>query len=307
MNRRKAGRSRRLKRAAAALAAALALLAAAPGSARAQAEQNDLIEAAFGMLEEGNPFTARYEELTGRKVEALFPQGVPYFYGGLTGAKGNGYFYMAYPDYYVKVCEKGSGYFRKGKRYFYGVDCSGFTRYVYKACGKPAHPLLSEMLTNPALESYCLFDWREGRGAPAYPRLKDVLQPGDLLVVRHEETKYRHIMMYIGTLRDYGYTAAQEPALGPWLDHPLVIHCGLSPFYGERFQKLIDENPEKYGRCTTTDGGVAVSILGPAPEDAPEHGHVQNTDYNWFTMQDGGYMLTAVDLSDVKYYCWYRP
>ena len=86
-----------------------------------------------------------------------------------------------------------------------------------------------------------------------------------------------------------------------------MIHCGLSPFYGERFQQLIDRYPEKYGMCTTTDGGVAVSILGPAPADAPEHGHVQNTDYDWFTMNDGGYQLTVINMTDVKYYCWYRP
>ena len=85
-----------------------------------------------------------------------------------------------------------------------------------------------------------------------------------------------------------------------------MIHCCLSPFYGERFQKLIDAYPEKYGKCTTTDGGVAVSILGVPAEEAPEHGHVQNTDYSWFTMNDGGYQLTAVSLDDVKYYCWYR-
>ena len=128
-----------------------------------------------------------------------------------------------------------------------------------------------------------------------------------MLIIKHETAKYRHIMMYIGTLRDFGYTAEEEPALEAYLDYPLVIHCGLSPFYGERFQKLIDENPEKYGKATTTDGGVAVSIVGPKAEDAPEHGHVQNTDYAWFRMNDGGYQLTVIDMSDVRRYCWYRP
>ena len=87
----------------------------------------------------------------------------------------------------------------------------------------------------------------------------------------------------------------------------MVIHCGGSPFYGERFQKLIDENPERYGRCVTTDGGVAVSILGVDPEKASEHGNIQNTDYDWFVMNDGGYQLTVLSFTDVKYYCWYRP
>ena len=112
--------------------------------------------------------------------------------------------------------------------------------------------------------------------------------------------------MYIGTLRDYGYNTQNEPALARWLDYPLVIHCGLSPFFGERFQQIIDENPDLYEGCTTTDGGVAISIVGVNPEDAPVHEHVQKTDYDWFVMNDGGYVLSVVNLSDVKTYAWYR-
>ena len=292
-------------RAAAALLAVLALFAAASGRGLAETEPSDLIEAAFELLEEGNPFTARYEQLTGKKIEPLFRWGVPYYYGGLTGARGSGYFYLNYPDYHVHVCENGSSWFQVGKRYFYGLDCAGFTRHVLKACGKTAHPGLSDMLAG--WFSFHVYDSREGHEAPPWDRLKDTLQVGDLLVIRHGGgSGGRHIMMYIGTLTDFGYTAEEEPGLAPWLEYPLVIHCGLSPLYGERFQKLIDEYPEKYGNCTTTDGGVAVSLLGPEPEDAPEHGHVQNTDYDWFVMNDGGYQLTVVSLSDVKEYCWYR-
>ena len=214
---------------------------------------------------------------------------------------------MAYPDYFIKMCEHGSGYFRVGERYFYGLDCIGFTRHVYKACGLPAHPSLADIMTQWEQKQYHVYDSRKGHEAPPYDQLKDTLRAGDLLVVKHEESRSRHVMMYIGTLRSFGYTAEEEPALAPWLDWPLVIHCGLSPFYGERFQKLIDEYPDKYGNATTTDGGVAVSLLGPEPGDAPEHGHVQNTDYAWFTMNDGGYQLTVINLTDVKYYAWYRP
>ena len=291
----------------AAMLLAVMLLVSLIGTAGAEKKNTDLLEAAFELLEEGNPFVRRYEEMTGKDIEPLFPYGVPYFFGGLSGSKGNGWFYMAYPDYFVKLCEKGSGYFQPGKRYFYGLDCTGFTRHVYKACGREAHPTLSDMMTLWELRRYHVYDSREGNEMPPYEQLKDTLQIGDLLVIKHEATRSRHIMMYIGTLRDFGYTAEEEPALAAWLDYPLVIHCGLSPFYGERFQKLIDGYPEKYGRCTTTDGGVAVSILGPAPEDASVHEHVQKTDYNWFVMNDGGYILTAVNMSDVKYYCWYRP
>jgi len=291
----------------AAVIAAAILLMLFPGPARAEKEPSDLIEAAFELLEEGNPFVRRYEQQTGREITPLFPYGVPYFFGGLTGAKGNGWFYLAYPDYFVKQCGKGSGYFKAGKLYFYGLDCVGFTRHVYKACGKQPHPALSKILMSWwEMRNNLVYDHREGHRPPPWDQLKDSLLVGDLLVVRHETSRGFHVMMYIGTLRDFGYTAEEEPGLADLLDYPLVIHCGLSPFYGERFQKLIDEYPEKYGKCTTTDGGVAVSILGVNPGDTPEHGHVQNTDYSWFTMNDGGYQLTAVNLSDVKYYCWYR-
>lgn len=291
----------------AALLAALFLLCLFPGAGRAEAEAPDLTAAAFELLEEGNPFVRRYEKLTGKEITPLFPCGVPYYFGGLSGSKGNGWFYMAYPDYFIKVCEHGSGWFRVGQRYFYGLDCVGFTRHVYKACGLPAHPSLADIMTQWEQKQYHVYDSRKGHEAPPYDQLKDTLRVGDLLVVKHEESKSRHVMMYIGTLRSFGYTAEEEPALAPWLDWPLVIHCGLSPFYGERFQKLIDENPDKYGNAATTDGGVAVSLLGPEPGDAPEHGHVQNTDYAWFTMNDGGYQLTVINLTDVKYYAWYRP
>ena len=291
----------------AAVLAALLLLCLFPRPGRAEAEAPDLTAAAFELLEEGNPFVTRYEKLTGKEITPLFPWGVPYYFGGLSGSKGNGWFYMAYPDYFIKMCEHGSGYFKVGERYFYGLDCIGFTRHVYKACGLPAHPSLADIMTQWEQKQYHVYDSRKGHEAPPYDQLKDTLRVGDLLVVKHEDSKSRHVMMYIGTLRFFGYTAEEEPALASWLDWPLVIHCGLSPFYGERFRKLIDEYPDKYGKATTTDGGVAISLLGPAPEDAPEHGHVQNTDYAWFTMNDGGYLLTLINLTDVKYYAWYRP
>lgn len=296
-----------LIRAAAAALTALMVAMTFAGTVRAEAPASELTEAAFELLEEGNPFVKRYEQLTGKTIETLFPQGVPYFFGGLTGAKGNGWFYLSYPDYHVHLCTKGSNYYREGTLYFYGLDCGGFTRHVYKTCGKPVHPALSDMLFKWELLPHHLYDFRKGSEAPAWDSLKDTLQAGDLLVIRHNKTRRRHIMMYIGTLRDFGYTAEEEPSLEAWLDYPLVVHCGQNPFYGERFQKLIDGNPEKYGLCTTTNGGVAVALLGPEAKDAPENGNVQGTDYAWFTMNDGGYPLAVIDMSDVTYFCWYRP
>ncbi len=197
----------------AAVLAALLLLCLFPGPGRAEAEVPDLTAAAFELLEEGNPFVRRYEKLTGKEITPLFPWGVPYYFGGLSGSKGNGWFYMAYPDYFIKMCEHGSGYFRVGERYFYGLDCIGFTRHVYKACGLPAHPSLADIMTQWEQKQYHVYDSRKGHEAPPYDQLKDTLRVGDLLVVKHEDSKSRHVMMYIGTLRFFGYTAEEEPAL----------------------------------------------------------------------------------------------
>ena len=276
------------------------------GSGQAVVKESAMLEAAFELLEEANPFVARYEQLTGRVINTLYTDGVPYYFGGLSGTKWNGYFYMSYPNYHVITCETKTGYFQRGKTYLYGLDCTGFTRHVFKACGREPHPPLSEILNNWDQRAFHLFDSREGFEAPPYPELKNTLQEGDLLVIKHENSETRHVMMYIGTLRDYGYNTQNEPELARWLDYPLVIHCGLSPFFGERFQQIIDENPDLYEGCTTTDGGVAISIVGVNPEDAPVHEHVQKTDYDWFVMNDGGYVLSVVNLSDVKTYAWYR-
>ena len=280
------------------------IISAGPG--QAVVKESAMLEAAFELLEEANPFVARYEQLTGRVINTLYTDGIPYYFGGLSGTKWNGYFYMSYPNYHVITCECRTGYFQPGKTYLYGLDCTGFTRHVFKACGREPHPPLSEILNNWDQRQYHLFDNREGFEAPPYQELKNSLQEGDLLVIKHENSESRHVMMYIGTLRDYGYNTTDESELAKWLDYPLVIHCGLSPFFGERFQQIIDENPDLYEGCTTTDGGVAVSIVGVNPEDAPVHEHVQNTDYDWFVMNDGGYVLSVVNLSDVKYYAWYR-
>ena len=85
-----------------------------------------------------------------------------------------------------------------------------------------------------------------------------------------------------------------------------MIHCGLSPVYGERIQQYMDARPEIYQGCNTTDGGVQVSILGVRSEDAPIHRHVQNTDYAYFLLDDGRTVLTVWDAFDVSSYCWFR-
>ena len=272
-------------------------------AAQAAPKADDLIDVAFQMLEEGNPFVARFEERSGRKINIQFAQGMPYYFGG----KHSSMMYNRIPDYTLRTCEHASGYFEVGKLYFCGMDCSGYINYINKFAHRSLIPTLEVMMTDWShRQKNHLYDQQEGREAPPWPELKNVLHVGDYLLTLHQGGRYRHIMMYIGTMRDFGYTEGEEPELDSWLDYPLVIHCGLSPVYGERFQKLIEEKPEIYSRATTTDGGVQISIVGVPGEQAPNHQHVQQTDYDYFIMKDHAYWLTVVNMDNLTSWCWYR-
>ena len=282
-----------------------------------EVEQSPLLDAAFSLLEKDNIFQRRYNEITGANVESLFELGVPYFYGQQTNSNGTKLanverLIAKYPYYSTLTCLEHAhdGFWSSGKRYIYGMDCSGFTRWVYYQCGLPMHPPLDKMMNDKVnYRKYHLYNggpnWvSESKPMPAYEEMQYTLQAGDLFVTKH---KGRHIMMYIGTLKDYGFTAEEAPDLAPYLEYPLVIHCGPSPFYGERFEKLIQDNPDRYGNCNTTDGGVAVSLVGVPSELAPYHTHVQTFDYDYFLIDDGNYMLTLrTDPYDATSYCWYR-
>ena len=282
--------------------ALLCVLLLLVSSAGAELAASSFIEAAFGMLEEGNPFIARYEQITGASIEVLFPLGVPYLFAGKPGL----IFWYSYPDYTVTEATQTSTFFVAGKLYVGGLDCSGFTNYINRKCKRANHESLNIMMQSWEHRRAChLYDQTPEKAPPPYEELKETLVPGDFLLTHHTGARYRHIMMYIGTLRDFGYTAEQEPELADYLDYPLVIHCGNSPVYGERFQHLIDSD-ERYARCLTTDGGVQVSIVGVPPEKAPVHQHVQLTDYDYFIMRDGGYVLTVVNMEDLASFCWYR-
>ncbi len=281
-------------------------------AARAEVERNPLLDAAFSLLEKDNIFQRRYNELTGAEVESLFELGVPYFYGRQVSYSGKlinvEELVASYPDYAVRQCLETTKFFRSEQFYIYGLDCSGYTRWIYKQCGLGMHPGLQDMIIKNDYRKYHLYNggtnWTSAsKPMPPYDELKDTLVVGDLLVTKH---RARHIMMYIGTLADYGFTAEEVPDLAAYLNYPLVIHCGPSPFYGERFQTFIDEHPERYGRCRTTNGGVEVSILGVPAEKTPYHTHVQIDDFDYFLIDDGQYMLTLRDIEQATSFCWYR-
>ena len=279
---------------------ALVLILLFCAQALALPEADDLIEVAFVMLEKENPFIPRFEARSGRTVEVLFEQGMPYMFGGKHSAGMTN----LWPDYQPRLCRQGSDYFKEGNYYLFGMDCSGYTNYINKFAHRRLHDTLGKMMMNEEYAANRICESAEGKEMPAWAEMKDCLEVGDFLLLHDKGSRYRHILMYIGTMRDFGYTAEDEPALAEYLDYPLVIHCGLSPVYGERMQRVIDSKPEIYHRCTTTDGGVQISILGVDPEKAPEHVTVQGNDFDYFTMNDKGYVLTVVRMRDE--YCWFR-
>ncbi len=261
--------------------------------ASAELVQNKYLDAAFTLIEEGNFFLERYNEITGANIEAKYPDGVPYFFGGTD------YDLL----YTTRLCWETTKFFRANSRYIYGFDCSGYTRWINSVTGRERHPGLQDMILNYGqYGKYHVYSHREGQRMPAYDQLQYTLKVGDYLVAKHSA---RHIMMYMGTVRDFGFTAENAPELAPYLDYPLVIHCGANPFYGERFSKIIAEN-DKYKNCLTTNGGVCVSILGVPPEKMPNSITVNNVEYKYFLVGEDNYMLTLWDLEAATSYVWYR-
>lgn len=252
--------------------------------ATAQVQKSLELNAAFSMLEEGNPFLARYNEITGAGIEARFPLGLPYLFGGRDF------------DRLLTVCHAtdSSKNFTQGETYLYGFDCSGFTNWINFSCGKPQHDTLEQMITNRD-------KYRDNQlsvaGIP-FDRLYEVLKVGDFLVAN---AGGRHIMMYIGTLSDFGYTAQSAPELAEYLTYPLLVHCGLCPPYGERYQTYIDRNGLD---CHTTDGGAAVTIVGVPVTDAPHHVFADHYDHYYFDLD--GYFLRIYDIEEATSYVWFR-
>lgn len=200
-------------------------------------ESSDLLEAALSMLPAEHILIKLYNQKTDGILKARFEGGLPYYFAGVN------YNYILKPRY----PQQESGYFKLDRAYLYGFDCKGFTRWAYKEGGLKSHPSLQSILS----EDNGIINIE----AANLENLKDSLNTGDLLVINHGA---RHVMMYIGTLRDYG--ADIYPQLEKYLDYPLMIHCGKNPFYHDYYQKYIEDQHMKM-KVFPPDGGVTVSIL----------------------------------------------
>lgn len=242
------------------------------------------LNAAFSMLEQDNPFLARYNEITGADLKARYPLGLPYMFGGKDAS------HLLSPWYVTETTKN----FIKGEKYLYGFDCSGFTNWINFEAGKPQHDSLDQMITNRGLYRRNQLDLQD----IPFEALYTQLQVGDFLVTHAGS---RHIMMYIGTLADYGYTAEDAPELKDYLTYPLLVHCGLCPPYHDRYAAYIQQNDLN---CNTTDGGVAITIVGIPIADAPHHIFQDHYDHYYFDLN--GYFLRIEDIFDTTSYVWFR-
>ena len=292
----------------------------------AQISRNPYLDIALSCLEKDNPILTRYNEITGADIQPMLETGMPYYFGGQD---------------YSRLLTVGSvwettRYGIKGQKYVYGFDCVGYVRYIQTQMGDELIPSLSDMILKRTgqYKDYVLTEiaeitapfslsWNSDavvvsagkrlkkptkypgfeEEQAAYKQVSELLEIGDLFTANHGG---RHVMMYIGTLREYGYTAEEAGELGSYLDYPQFINCVWNPDYVERMEKYIADNGLK---ALPNKGGVCITIVGPRTEDAPhmiaDTERVQRPK-NFYYFELEGYHLSLLDLSDATSYVWWR-
>lgn len=282
------------------IALVLALLLFVPAGALAQVEKHVILDEALALLEEGNIFLRRYNEITGSEIEAAFPLGVPYHFGGKTKE----HLFGSYPEYRQMYPWNGNNGQDKSRLHIMGLDCSGYMNYVFEEAGYGEIGKLSEIMLEEEHKKKYLYSFKEGMNAPSdWEELARSLQVGDLLIASHPS---RHVMIYIGTLADFGFVPGEYPELDAYLHYPLMIHSGDNPQVRDRFDELIRTNP-RYEQAASTCGGVAVSILGIPVENAPKLGNVGKVHFHGYVIDEGKTHLYIWDFATVTTYAWYRP
>ena len=245
---------------------------------------NDMLyDASLSLLEAGSPFIERYDETGESLIRAKLELGVPYYYAGRNEDK---FLRVFYPKQTTR-------YYRDDRKYLCGLDCVGLTQLVLEKRGLPEHPSIPSLIYRgmgtAALTAAEPEDW------PMF------LQPGDLIAVDHGTN---HILMYLGTMRMFGWTEADAGEAAPVLDAPLVIHCGDNPFYYERYEPFIRE--QGYRDTYPPDGGVTVSVVQRTAAKAPHHMETDwGKEFGWY-LADGSPLL-VFPLEDCAAVAWYDP
>ena len=240
-------------------------------------------ENSLWMLDAGNPFLARYDDSADSLLGVRLELGVPYYYAGGSEEKFLRRFYPGTP----------TGYYRPEHMYLCGLDCVGMTHLIYEKCGLERHPSISDLLfTGAGSEAM------RGRDPGDWAAL---LLPGDLIAVKHGTF---HILMYLGTMRQFGWNERTAGEAAELLDAPLVIHCGGNPFYYDRYQQFIRD--KGYRNTFPPDGGVTVAVIRQTYGDAP---HISDSawgkQYGWYEVDR--YPLLVFPLDDCTEMAWYSP
>ena len=251
--------------------------------------QNDLLEAALSHLEKGNPLLEHYNQVTGRSVEARFELGCPYFWGGRAESR---------LGTVMNAWQSSPGYYIKGYPYIYGYDCNGFIGWLLRNHGFQPLGSISGALYSPSSPATDIEGSRTARGKELSARL----QIGDVLAIRHHGSSY-HIAMYIGTLRQYGYTEEGTTAsIRALLDYPLIIHCTVSSDYYIRYESYIEDAFDTI--VYPPDGGVIVSVVAPVSMATDEEINPDNGMTSYCLLD--GYRLQIYDLSRDTETRWIR-
>ncbi|MBO2518040.1 MAG: hypothetical protein CW338_12355 [Clostridiales bacterium] len=270
--------------------------------AAAEIEKNEFIDISFTMLDAENLFLARYNEMTGSDVTVWFEYGLPYFFGGVNESM----LFSVYPQMRKRTNETQTTWYKPDTVYLYGFDCMGYVKWICKKAGRENLDSIQHSIINYTdYKNYYVFSSNShlNMKMPAWGELYKYLKVGDLFMIKHGGF---HAMMYIGTLRDFGFTAEEVPDLAEYLDYPLVIHSGVSPAYAPRYEKVFAADYDYYKNCELMDGGVQVSILGVPIDKVPYHLDFQKQHTDYFMIGENQQIMTVIHTDDVTSYCWYR-
>ena len=246
-------------------------------------QEETLLDCSMCYLEEANPVLRRYREETGTLMTSRFPLGVPYYFGGVNEEK---ILHRYFP-------RQVTGYYRADRMYLCGLDCAGFINLALRNSG--LEPIVISEVLKEKQDAELL-----NRRNPRY--WSTFLLPGDLVAMKHG--KFKHVMIFLGTLRSFGWTEETAGEAAPVLDMPLVIHCGENPFCYLRYQAYIEE--QGFENTYPPDGGVTVSVVTPGTKDAPRHGDSAWGDtFSWYLLE--GQPLLVFSLENCTDLTWHLP